>query len=511
MLHGTQRTPVHLKRYLVLRDLPHGSSNALGRQVLGHVGLTDDSDDFAVIDDRQATDLMLRHQISGVLQRVVRTEGDHLALFEVARARLNGVLPPRYDVDDDVPIGKNAFELLAIVADRQYPDVFTGQTLCGFANRFVFTNHHDVLGHNLRCTCYHETSVPRTNGTKQKESARSSDDWNMKRLLMLFAMVAALGAAPDTRLAGMTPQPASAADYAPCDALHTVASVLGTSGTAGTIYEKIALINTDGEPCVMPAFPTLHLTAGSASFSPVGSGRAIVVPHGGSAIVPFGWSDVDTRGTCGTTADLEIALRNEHLPLWVPVAANACDLRQLPVHLGPQGLAPPGMASAGAHYEHWFEAQPCESRMLWLSTHAQPVPAAHPDTLTLKLPPGSTIDANAYVGMAIAKPVTIAFDASTGTVAESTPFGHNAMLCSRVSSTPYGVARVELFARTALGIAIGTPQSLVEQREGPAAAQDLGSGYSALEYTAKQNGVTHLLTVLLYRGKTYAIAYSQEH
>lgn len=307
-----------------------------------------------------------------------------------------------------------------------------------------------------------------------------------------------------------SPPPASTSgDDAPCDVYNLAPSMLGTSGAAGSTYAKVALINTSNGGCVMPAYPALKLTAGNATFSHAGgSAKAIDVPPGGSAILQFAWSNVDERRSCSATGDLEIAFTNVH-PLWVPVNARACDLRQLPVHAGPTHLSLPGAAAAGVHYEHWFETLPCEGQMLWLSTHSQPSKTTRPDTFRVNLAGGTTFDAQAYVGMAIAKPVTALYDNALGAIVASTPFQHNAMICGYVPNIPYGIARDDLFVKTARGVSIGAPLSLVERLEGAAKPVDLGNGYSALQYVATQNGVQHFLTVLFLHGTAYAIAYSE--
>ena len=81
---------------------------------LGDVRLGKDADEPAVLlDDRQATNLVLGHQPGGLVDGLLRIDGDDVLGCDVADGRIRAAAL-RDDADREIPVGDHADELVAL-------------------------------------------------------------------------------------------------------------------------------------------------------------------------------------------------------------------------------------------------------------------------------------------------------------------------------------------------------------------------------------------------------------
>src|SRR5579885_3604273 len=125
-----------------------------------NIGLADDADDLPIVfDDGNAPNLMRRHEIGSVLDGILGTNRDEIALFELAGSDAVHVAPSGDDLHDDIAVGQHPLDDFVLIGDRQGADVVLGEPLGGVADRFLFLYHRYVLAHNVRSAGRHvETS-----------------------------------------------------------------------------------------------------------------------------------------------------------------------------------------------------------------------------------------------------------------------------------------------------------------------------------------------------------------
>lgn len=294
---------------------------------------------------------------------------------------------------------------------------------------------------------------------------------------------------------------ARAATAAPplCSSSDIAASILGTEGAAGTIRTRVGLVNISKHRCALPAYPLLTFGAHGdlyhVALTHAGTaGTPLNVSPGNAATLILQWSNVDgAAGPCTKVADMYVNFPTRGMPLWIPVEAKACNpMEQLPITAA-QTHGLPTAKDAAAAFDHWFELQQCEGRLLYLSTHARFATPAHPDALRLGMQGAS-----------------VAFDPSVAVLAQTSSGKGSANLtvCGLNSSIPYGIARLSLRSvATTNGVRIGTSLAQAQQLDGTAPVIDLGGNYSAIAYRWTSNGEEHLLNLLFYEKRTFVIDY----
>jgi hypothetical protein len=291
----------------------------------------------------------------------------------------------------------------------------------------------------------------------------------------------------------------------PCAASDLTASIAGTNGAAGTIRTTVALVNVSNGACVVEPFPDLTFVGGGSTYHPRieregEADRDVIVEPRGAALLVIQWSDVDAPRPCDEIADVEISV-GKGPPLWAPVQAMVCRYAgELPAEAAAAAPLSPSRSEASAVFDRWFEQQPCEQPLLFLSAHPHFTSPRHADSIAWS-DRGATI---LYGGRTLA-----AFDASAGVIAEESPSGGASMdvtVCGDTASVPYGIARARLAAiRTARGVALGASIAHVENVDGPANVVDLGDALSAIEYRRSTDKVIDTLTVLFEYGRAIAI------
>ena len=90
------------------------------RRVLRDVGLRDDADELAVLlDDRQAANLVLRHQPQRLVEILIRIDRHEPRRRDLAHGRRLRILALRDDADRDVAVGERADQLLPLDDRRE--------------------------------------------------------------------------------------------------------------------------------------------------------------------------------------------------------------------------------------------------------------------------------------------------------------------------------------------------------------------------------------------------------
>ncbi|MHB8141175.1 MAG: DUF4232 domain-containing protein [Vulcanimicrobiaceae bacterium] len=295
-----------------------------------------------------------------------------------------------------------------------------------------------------------------------------------------------------------------------CSSAQIRAVIAGVNHGAGRAQTTILLANSSDQRCRLPAYPTVtFLRQGRTVHVKIGRGRdgaPVIVRRRSAAALTFGWSDLGPAGgDCPTVADALVGWPGAGIPLWVPVAVDACmAMRQSP--LAPAAAPASIDTTAATGFDRWLNAAPCEAPLLRLSTIRRAWrPLVH-DALRID-----------FVNRHTARPIF--FDPTHGILAKALHDSVQSLtLCGRNHSVPYGIPYADLApASTTRGVHLGMTPDAVERIEGPAQSVSLGGGFSALHYRwsaahgappAHGEPATFNLNLLFYRLHLMAIDYS---
>jgi len=90
---------------------------------LSNIGLTDNADNSAAFDHRNAPDLTLGHDRGYALYRFVGTDRHRIGRNDLAHRRLARIFTLRDGVNHDVAIRDDAAHALLVVTNGERPDV----------------------------------------------------------------------------------------------------------------------------------------------------------------------------------------------------------------------------------------------------------------------------------------------------------------------------------------------------------------------------------------------------
>ncbi len=302
-----------------------------------------------------------------------------------------------------------------------------------------------------------------------------------------------------------------------CSSHDIAATIAATDRAAGHAQTTIALKNTSQRACLLKPYPQLSLVHYSepehVPLSRYGPGaRTLVVRPGGSAALPFVWSDMGIGAApCTEVADALLMLPGGGLPLWVPVHVSAC----LSIHQSPLTAPAPNTQIIAdgdtrvAADDRWWETQSCQPRLLHLTLVPQSSKPRFPDALAIDLSRGTNLNVSGHTGQAVNSTEEL-YDPDEAVFATTgTSKGYlDTTVCARINSIPYAVARGSLDSvRTARGVRFGMSINQVELRDGPANSIPLGAGYSALHYQWRQRSEHFDMTFLFYKSALMAIEY----
>src|SRR5712691_2476071 len=105
----------------------HPLSDFRGRLVLGRlhqVAMTQDTNQAAVLRDREPTDFLALHHAGGLLDIIVGTDDGHVAAHQVLGRFASGVVPLRDAANQDVTIRNHANHGATVFDHRDEPGVF---------------------------------------------------------------------------------------------------------------------------------------------------------------------------------------------------------------------------------------------------------------------------------------------------------------------------------------------------------------------------------------------------
>ncbi|MHB8147218.1 MAG: DUF4232 domain-containing protein [Vulcanimicrobiaceae bacterium] len=296
-----------------------------------------------------------------------------------------------------------------------------------------------------------------------------------------------------------------------CVSAQISTSITGVNHGAGRAQTTVALINGSDQRCALPAYPlltfVLHGELVRVKVETAQTGRGRIVGARRAAALTFEWSNMGPDGgDCPKVADALIGWPGSGMPLWVPVAVDSCmSIRQWPLKASVPAKYPDA-GSVRRAFDRWFETQPCEPRLLRMTTISDlSTPAVH-DALRIDVSRGTNFNDGGRTGQAVAA-VEALFDPTHALLAtERDGDGYTVTLCADNHSVPYGITYADLAPETtALGARLGMTVATIERIEGAAFVASLGLGYSGVHY---HWGGTHDLEFVFYHDRVIAIDYA---